>query len=613
MWFLVAGLLVAVGLAARFGLRRIQYLNPKEQLLVKLLTSKIVVNGPAVYFPPLFETLSYKKRPALTLATAQHCVVTEERTGEQRVVEGPCALFLGPYEAAAAATESRSLSEAEGVVVLDRASGTRELLAGPLVYAPRTAYEVVERHVAATTLKASEYVRVQDARTGKVRVVAGECRFFLEPHEALVGKIANAWTLGANDYVRLRDGASGSVRVVRGPGVCVPKATEDAVDGPEPLAAVALKAWEYSVIQAPDGARRVERGPALIRLGPEDVFLSARKTGATVDALHAALVRDRSTGAERLVTCEHDASFVFVPAAGEEIVEVRDLVRLAEHEAVILRDGSGNYHYRYGKTPDGCFFVPPTWEIVSLKWSRGRRRETRDLVISVFDCRPQYMSFEFNCRTSDNVELVLEGTFFWEVASIPKMLEFTSDAPGDVCSHARSSFIALISKVTLAEFMASFNDLAKRASDGDDAFYRNRGIDVHSLEVTRYACADASTSAILAQIISETTNRMCRLSQQDSENEIALSKIDGAVAQEKGKAELNEIREARDVAAARAEGEAEAQRLLSFLETLDGRVTDGEALWRELRRKDALEAVASGSAHVYFTPDQAQLTIETRA
>ncbi|KAH8054867.1 hypothetical protein JL720_14390 [Aureococcus anophagefferens] len=97
--------------------------------------------------------------------------------------------------------------------------------------------------------------------------------------------------------------------------------------------------------------------------------------------------------------------------------------------------------------------------------------------------------------------------------------------------------------------MASFNDLAKRASDGDDAFYRNRGIDVHSLR-SRYACADASTSAILAQIISETTNRMCRLSQQDSENEIALSKIDGAVAQEKGKAELNEIREAR--AAARA-------------------------------------------------------------
>lgn len=28
-------------------------------------------------------------------------------------------------------------------------------------------------------------------------------------------------------------------------------------------------------------------------------------------------------------------------------------------------------------------------------------------------CRSQYMSFEFNCRTSDNVEMILEGTFFW--------------------------------------------------------------------------------------------------------------------------------------------------------------------------------------------------------
>jgi len=72
------------------------------------------------------------------------------------------------------------------------------------------------------------------------------------------------------------------------------------------------------------------------------------------------------------------------------------------------------------------------------------------------------MSFEFNCRTSDNVELVLEGTFFWEVVDIPKMLRFTSDAPGDVCAHARSSFIALVSKVTLREFMEHFNERGAR-------------------------------------------------------------------------------------------------------------------------------------------------------
>ena len=111
-------------------------------------------------------------------------------------------------------------------------------------------------------------------------------------------------------------------------------------------------------------------------------------------------------------------------------------------------------------------------------WSRGRRREKRDLAITIFDTRPQYMSFEFNCRTSDNVELVLEGTFYWEVVSIAAMLRFTSDAPGDVCAHARSCFIALISKVTLQEFMEKFNEIALQAGHADDSFYVQRGIKI---------------------------------------------------------------------------------------------------------------------------------------
>ena len=118
-------------------------------------------------------------------------------------------------------------------------------------------------------------------------------------------------------------------------------------------------------------------------------------------------------------------------------------------------------HFRYGSSISGggdgerSFFLPPYWEEVSLRWSRGRRRERRDLSITIFDVRPQvgttgykihtdsgdqtihevicirpslspppcrsaiqYMSFEFNCRTSDNVEMILEGTFFWEVGAL---------------------------------------------------------------------------------------------------------------------------------------------------------------------------------------------------
>ena len=133
---------------------------------------------------------------------------------------------------------------------------------------------------------------------------------------------------------------------------------------------------------------------------------------------------------------------------------MREIISLAAHEAVVLKTQTGSYDIRFGdpaKNTERAFFLPPHWELVTLMWSRGRRREKRDLAIQIFDCRPTYMSFEFNCRTSDNVEMVLEGTFFWEVRSLEDMLRFTSDAPGDVCAHARSCFIQLISKVTLQE------------------------------------------------------------------------------------------------------------------------------------------------------------------
>ena len=57
-----------------------------------------------------------------------------------------------------------------------------------------------------------------------------------------------------------------------------------------------------------------------------------------------------------------------------------------------------------------------------------------------------YMSFEFNCRTRDNVELTLEGSFFWEIIDLPAMNRATSDTTGDLCNHARSKFIEKVAE-----------------------------------------------------------------------------------------------------------------------------------------------------------------------
>ena len=71
----------------------------------------------------------------------------------------------------------------------------------------------------------------------------------------------------------------------------------------------------------------------------------------------------------------------------------------------------------------------------------------------------------------------------------------------------------------------NFNTLATEAQEADDDFYEMRGVKIHSLEVTAYRCQDASTARILEAIIQETTNRMNRLSQQESEVSILGLKL----------------------------------------------------------------------------------------
>jgi len=204
-----------------------------------------------------------------------------------------------------------------------------------------------------------------------------------------------------------------------------------------------------------------------------------------VDEETAVLVRNNRTGQQELITEKQ----VFVPAAdgSQEIIEIRRLVKLADYEACIVRGKDGADTYYFGKHDhQRSFFLPPHSQLVEHCWSRGRRRERRDLKLTILDLRPMFMSFEFNCRTSDNVELVLEGSFFWGIVDLEAMMKFTADTTGDVCNHARSKFIERVSKVTLQEFMLRFNTIAELVHKEDDGFYQQRGVLIHSLEVTGY-------------------------------------------------------------------------------------------------------------------------------
>ena len=322
---------------------------------------------------------------------------------------------------------------------------------------------------------------------------------------------------------------------MQGPTRAVLEATQNAVDGIE--AAYKLQANQYiKLVDSASGAVRVAVGEALVF--PRATEKPARdSTGAVTgvaDAVNvnhetAVLVLSRESGQQRLITTPSR----FIPGAYEDILEIRSLIRVQPHEVVIVQDNEGSYTFHGGDAIDDAngtavgaaaadgggtaFFLPPHSHLVTMRWAAVDIDDDGDLdheEVTKIDLRAQYAVFKYTVRTSDNVELELEGTIFWQVIDVPTMIGKTGDPKGDVWHHARSALIGAVSGATLEVFMETFNALVTQAASTDPEFYAERGIRLHTLEVTSYRPTDAQTARVLQEIIQETTNRINRLQAQ---------------------------------------------------------------------------------------------------
>lgn len=598
-------------------------LSSMEYVIVddKWTGGKSVVKGPCVWFPEPSQV--GKKLSGISLGSMEYVSVEDSVSGEKWIEKGPKVWFPGPQQTGKKG-EAMTLGKTEFITVEDQLTGSKSMVKGPRVWFPAP-FDTASPPVEAVALQDDEYLLMKDMGTGQRWVLKGKALVFLEPSwrieetGATKGRAAHgirkAWVLKSYEYVRLVDTVTGKVTTHRGEATVFPGPDEQSLDA-DKVSAIDLKVNEYvKLLDKATGEIRVVAGSAQVFLEPHELALDGGKQKAVeVDDEHAVLVRDKGTGQQRLVT----ENQLFIPGPHESIEEVRSLFKLAAHEAMIIKDKDGHFHYYYGvlkalSTQPPSFFLPPYAEVVRLCWSRGRRREKRDLYIDRFDCRAQYMSFEFNCRTKDNVELILEGTFFWEVVDLPRMVQTTGDTSGDICNHARSEFIKHVAKVTLKEFMDDLSSISSRVYDEDTVFYESRGVKVHSLEVTGYKCAESATSEVLQQIIAETTNRMNRLSQQESENEVKIFKMQGQIEQEKLNRDLLEIQHEHAKAEAQVVGTAEAERIAAFMRGVTKEVPkleDRLAMWQTLRKNDALTALSQGDAHLYFTPSDVNLSIE---
>jgi len=252
---------------------------------------------------------------------------------------------------------------------------------------------------------------------------------------------------------------------------------------------------------------------------------------------------------------------------------------------------------------------------------RNAKQVAYKVPVTKVDLRAQYAFFEYNVRTSDNVELTLEGTIFWQVVDVPRMIERTGDPKGDVWYHARSALIQAVSAVTLEQFMASFNAIVSRAATTDEAFYEQRGVRLHGLEVVRYECRDGKTAGVLQEIIQETTNRINRMQKQKSENEVESERVAAQIEIEQKRTKLIEAQTANEKLQASVEGESEgtklAQNTLAFLTLLAEAVPDEAtrlALLRFYAEQQTLTTqtahLAQGNATLFLTPQDMNLRLQ---
>eukprot|EP01065_Artemidia_motanka_P024991 TRINITY_DN298_c0_g3_i1.p1 TRINITY_DN298_c0_g3~~TRINITY_DN298_c0_g3_i1.p1 ORF type:complete len:786 (+),score=225.73 TRINITY_DN298_c0_g3_i1:59-2359(+) len=597
--------------------------------------------GPAVVSLTAHEHLTKQVTNMPVVQQAHFCKVRDERTGTLRVEHGPTVVRPGPYDEVIEDVQpSPVLRKGEFVKVKNVEDGEVRIEKGPLVVMLGAYDQVLGDGVRRLpVLQRGEFCRVANEEEGAVSVEHGPCVVDLGPHDEV--QCDETWPegirkcpdLSGDQYLVVRDDSEGTMRNVVGPVLFKP-GPYDVFGQPQKI--VVLARNEYVRIRDNESNLRIERGEKRLVPDPLDTVIAGIEKAVEVDEHHAVLVRNVDTGKLELVT-EHG---LFFPSPYQEIEKVQNKIVLEPFQTVVCKDMTGVFYYASGDTslspeergPGPNFFLPAYHEVVTQSWSTDLRKEHATAEeVWMFDTRPSYMNYEFTCRTLDNVELVVDVYFFWRIIDVKSMVNSTADPPGDTCTHARSMIMQQISKIKLMEFLERFNELVRTACLGD-GFYADRGIELLSAEVLKFECTSQETNAILREIIQETCDRLKRTERQRGENEVAMARLDGEIAEERKRQELVEVRKSHLRVEARIEGEAEGTKIAAFISKLAKYDGDGDVvtlgadkayhIYEMLRRYEAdakmsadkkasIEALGKGSANLYVLPDDVNLHFGT--
>jgi regulator of protease activity HflC (stomatin/prohibitin superfamily) len=429
-----------------------------------------------------------------------------------------------------------------------------------------------------------EYIRIKDSLNGGVRMVAGHAKVFLGAYEEIDG-LEEKIVVKKDEYIRLVDRVSGVERVVKGAASIVPGA------------------WEVS------------------NEGVQQASFVNQET--------AIVILNKADGTKRLYT----TAGPYFPDPYEVVAGTTERIRVLPHETMVVRDAFGRYIIHSGAGEKGkgtgtSFFLEPFEEIVEMDWSTFSEPPEGDLQIvgtqrvSRIDMRARKVFYQYDVRTNDNVALRVEGTIFWQIDDVSKLINTTADPAGDVWYKARSALISAVSQVDLETFMSSFNPLIQAAflDQAGDIFYSRRGVELKSMEVTKYDCTDEETKATLQEIIEETTNRINKLQAQKSENDVKTAKLAADIYLEQQRTELLKTQSANQQKEAELNGAAEGTQLaksaVTFLEDLNVSLPSLDQRLELYKMHKQLENqntrtkfIAGGKSTLFMTPADMNLNM----
>merc|ERR1712232_621871 len=165
--------------------------------------------------------------------------------------------------------------------------------------------------------------------------------------------------------------------------------------------------------------------------------------------------------------------------------------------------------------------------------------------------------------------------------------------------------------------MGTMEAFKAQATDG---FYAQRGVEIISMEVTRYEPMDKKTAEVLQQIIQETTNRINKLQVQNSENEVMAAKLAADIQMEKQRTELiktmSKNQQLQDQMKGESAGMKRARSAKAFIDGISSALPNATKRVELYELHEKLENnrantknLASGKATLFLTPEDMKLKL----